>query len=532
MFVLLKTRLDTMRISADPDAAAVKKALKEVGVSPAVCVNSHILSRSIDSRRGTPILQYSILAELRDDVSGVPELEAASPEILLAAAEPRLELPDSRLLHPIVVGTGPCGLFAALALAMAGTKPIVLDRGQAVDTRYADYQRFLQTRELDEASNLLIGEGGAGTFSDGKLYTGTKDPRAAFILKTFADAGAPQEIRYDKRPHIGSDKLRVSIAAIRQKIISLGGEFRFGCAVNGPWIENNVCKGVITADGERLEAPAVLIAPGLGGRDLVEMLEQQGVEYALKSFQIGCRIEHPQELIDDRQFNLRGRSRPQCLGAAEYHMVSRPGGNAANVSTFCMCPGGEVLNATAWKNQSVTNGMSDSARSGKFANGCLIMTLPPERFASSGEIREFLSLLEKRCFQMGGGDYTLPAQDAAAFVAGRGGLSKRECSCGIGVVPGRLDELVPGELQTALRAAIRHFDRLCRGFEKEGILIGLESCVSSPVRFIRQPENLMSSCKNLWLGGEGVGAAGGIMSAAVDGIRLAECMLKLNSDSF
>ena len=515
-----------MRISGDPDAFAVKKALKEAGVASRALVSVQVLARSIDSRRGTPILQYSLLAELRDDIPGVPKLEAASPEVLLAAAEPRLELTESRLKHPVVVGTGPCGLFAALALAMAGAEPVIFDRGLAVEERYSDYRRFLQTRQLNEDSNLLIGEGGAGTFSDGKLYTGTKDSRAAFILKTFADAGASQEIRYDKRPHIGSDKLRVAIAAIRKKIIELGGEFRFGCAVDAPWIENNVCKGVITAKGEYIDAPAVLIAPGLGGRSLVEKLEKCGVEHALKSFQIGCRIEHPQSLIDDRQFNLRGRSRPQCIGAAEYHMVSRPGGNAANVSTFCMCPGGEVLNATAWRGQSVTNGMSDSARSGEFANGCLIMTLPPERFASSGEIRNFLTALEKQCFEMGGGDYTLPAQDAAAFIAGRNGLNKRGCSSGIGVVPGRLDELVPDELRTALRAAIRHFDRLCRGFEKEGILIGLESCVSSPVRFIRRPENMMSSCERLWLGGEGVGAAGGIMSAAVDGIRLAEMMLK------
>ena len=514
-----------MRSPANADVYAVKRAVRENKLRMENVIDSRILSRSIDSRRGTPVLLYSILLELEDNTELPAGVEPAPPEILLAATEVRLQLAESALKHPVVVGTGPCGLFAALALAMAGTEPVVLDKGYPVEERYRSYQRFLQTRELDEESNLLIGEGGAGTFSDGKLYTGTKDERGAFVLKTFADAGASAEIRYDRRPHIGSDKLRIAVAGIRQEIIRLGGTFRFGCAVRSPWIENNRCKGVITAAGEKIEAPAVLIAPGLGGRELVSALTEQGVEYMIKPFQIGCRIEHPQALIDDRQFNLRGKSRPACLGAAEYHMVSRPGGSAANVSTFCMCPGGEVLNATAWHGHSVTNGMSDSARSGEFANGCLIMTLPAERFSSREEIRDFLDSLETKCFEYGGRDYTLPAQDAAAFVAGKSGL-KRACSCRIGVTPGRIDELIPGELNLALRAAVRHFDRLCPGFEKEGVLIGLESCVSSPIRFLRQPEDLMSSCRNLWLGGEGTGAAGGIMSAAVDGIRLAESMLK------
>lgn len=241
---------------------------------------------------------------------------------------PRLDLPErTALLHPVVVGTGPAGIFAALALALAGAKPLILDRGRRVEERYADYRRFLESRELDESSNLLLGEGGAGTFSDGKLYTGTRDIRAAFVLDTLARAGAPPEIRYLKRPHIGSDKLRAVAANLRKRIIGLGGEFRFGTEVTGLLLKNGRCIGVETAAGDRIEAPAVIMAPGLGGRELVQRMARQGAGALLKPFQIGCRIEHPQSFIDRAMYHLD--SRPAALGAAEYHLVSRPGNRSA-----------------------------------------------------------------------------------------------------------------------------------------------------------------------------------------------------------
>lgn len=507
-------RVDSTKVPADIDDRIGGMAARAEGIPVVQLRDFRITGKSIDARRGVPVLLYNL--ELDVDEQDSPA------EFHLPL---RLDLPErTALLHPVVVGTGPAGIFAALALALAGAKPLILDRGRRVEERYADYRRFLESRELDESSNLLLGEGGAGTFSDGKLYTGTRDIRAAFVLDTLARAGAPPEIRYLKRPHIGSDKLRAVAANLRKRIIGLGGEFRFGTEVTGLLLKNGRCIGVETAAGDRIEAPAVIVAPGLGGRELVQRMARQGAGALLKPFQIGCRIEHPQSFIDRAMYHLD--SRPAALGAAEYHLVSRPGNGVPGVSSFCMCPGGEILNATAWRGHSVSNGMSDYARNGEFANGCLIATLPAEKFGSSAEAYEFLAGFERRIFESGGGDYAFPAQDAAAFLSGRNGLSLARTGCATGIVPGRLDRLIPPELATALRAALRHFDRGNPGFIRYGKFVGLETCVSSPLRFHREPDSLMSNLSGLYPCGEGVGCAGGIMSAAVDGLKVAEALLR------
>ncbi len=521
--------VDALAAPGDIDARIGGVVADSFRLAPAEVREWRILSRSIDSRRGRPQLIYSLLFEADAAAAERAGLAVATADELAALAGPELELPaDSTLRHPLVVGTGPAGIFAALALALAGTRPVILDRGSDVERRYADYMAFLRSRELDEESNLLIGEGGAGTFSDGKLYTGTRDPRAAFVLDAFIEAGAPEEIRYQKRPHIGSDYLRVVAGNLRRRIEALGGEFRFGSHVVAPLIRNGCCRGVVISGGERIEAPVTVIAPGLGGRSLTAALEKAGVGCVFKSFQIGCRIEHPQEFIDRKQYHLTG-SRPAALGAAEYHMVSRRLAGVPQVSSFCMCPGGEILNATAWRGCSITNGMSCFARSGEFANGCLIVTVPPERFGSLQAAREAIGDLERRIFCAGGGDYTLPAQDAAAFLAGRAGLAQKRSSAAVGIVPGRLDRLVPEFLASGLRAALMQFDRNVPGFIRYGKLVGVETCVSSPIRFLRDPETLASTVPGLYLGGEGVGCAGGIMSAAVDGLKLARAILGRHS---
>jgi len=511
-------RVDALSCDAEIDRVIAHKALRQLNIPPRELAGFQILSKSIDSRKTKPILVYSLVLDLHHKIEGLEPCDEVALQKLL---NPELELESAKISHPIVVGTGPAGIFCALALAKAGAKPLVLDYGAPVDERYRDYQEFLTTRTLKENSNLLIGEGGAGTFSDGKLYSGTKDPRGRFVLKTLVDAGAPAEILYDKRPHIGSDKLRTVSARLRQQIIDLGGEFRFHSEVADLVIQDGAVKGVVLAGGETLEAPAVMLAPGLGGRKLVKSLSKYA-QYELKPFQIGCRIEHEQAFIDRTFYHQP--TRPASLGAAEYHIVSRPE-QAPGVSSFCMCPGGEVVNSTAWRGHSLTNGMSNYQRDQKFGNSCLIVTLPADKFAGAAECYDYLEHIEQQLFAAGGRDYVLPAQDAAGFLTKSKSLKNPESSVKSGIAAARLDQLVPEELFHGLRSALKFFDRNYPGFVQNGKLIGIESCVSAPVRFVRH-ESGESSIKRLYLGGEGVGAAGGIMSAAVDGLKLAQAMLQ------
>ena len=477
-----------------------------------------IIGKSIDSRKKTPQIIYRLAVELPDAfASKFPAYEKSSrkPDIPCDVWKQG----DS----PIVVGTGPAGLFAALYLAMAGAKPLILDRGLVVEERVKEHEKFLASRELNEESNLLIGEGGAGTFSDGKLYTGTKSPFARMVIDEFIRCGAPAEIGYLSRPHIGSDKLKAAIPVLRKRIIELGGTFRFQSHVADLLIKDGVCRGVCLADGETLTTSSgVLLACGLGGRELMKKLISSGVGYEIKSFQLGCRIEHPQEFIDVRQYSM---SRPEALGAAEYHIVSRPK-NAAGVSSFCMCPGGKVVNASAWKNRSITNGMSNFARDGKFANSCLIATLDFAGRAKANEIFQMAERIESELFLRGGSDYAFPCQSAKDFLARRASNGRFEHDCETGIVAGRIDDLLPSEIYRALAEAVKHFDRLMPGFAAEGKFIGVESFVSSPVRLLRD-ENGENTIKRLFPAGEGPGLAGGIISAACDGMKAAEKLLKV-----
>ena len=424
--ILNNFQLNARRCGENPDAKLAEALGSHFGVPKQTFRAISILNRSIDSRRGDPMLVYKLLIDVAEEHAA--RFAPAAPEELAALAPANLELPPSDLTHPLVLGTGPAGIFGALALALAGCRPVILERGAEVEKRCADHEKFLRTRELDEESNLLIGEGGAGTFSDGKLYTGTRDARGRFVLAALVEAGAPPEILYHSRPHVGSDYLKKSCAALRRRIVELGGEFRFGANVREILTRDGRFAGVKLAGGETVEAPALLLAPGLGGAGLLRELAARFGGAEPKPFQIGCRIEHPQEFVDLRQY--RG-SRPECLGAAEYHIA------AGGVSSFCMCPGGTLVNASSRRGRSCTNGMSEHARDGKFANAALIVTLRPEEFARPEEPFELIDELERGIFIRGGSDYTFPAQDAAAFLKGNDRLSRREGSAETGYVQAR-----------------------------------------------------------------------------------------------
>lgn len=488
---------------------------------------AHIVKKSIDSRRGRPEIIFKVIIQTEDDIpKNIPAEEIAPEQAAQILAAPDLDItplknPDRK---PLIVGTGPAGMFAGLVLAMAGAEPILLDRGKTVDERAQDINKFYLSRTLDENSNYLIGEGGAGTFSDGKLYTRNHDPDCAWVLAQFVDAGAERDTLYLKRPHLGSDRLPDIIARLRRKIIQLGGEFRFSSEVTGITMDSmHRCSGVTLASGDRVEADAVIVAAGLGGRKLTMNL----LEYANatpKGFQIGCRIEHPQSIVDQRQYRLR--TRPLSLGPAEYNMAMSPLRNMPGASTFCMCPGGIIIPATAAAGELSSNGMSNRARDGEFANSTIVVTPDRGSFRNYGDAFDFLASLGRKTFAAGGGKYGFPAQDANAFISGNVRLSHKKSSVQTELVPADISAILPRQTADTIRRALREFDRKFPGFIKYGKIIGVESYVSSPVRFTRD-HNLMSSVERLFFAGEGAGMAGGIMSAAVDGIKVAQAVIRM-----
>jgi len=474
-----------------------------------------IVRRSLDARK-KPRLEFVYQLEVR--LHGSPEWPERGLDL------DQLELAADRPRQAIVVGTGPAGLLAAYLLTRHGVRVLVVDRGYDVERRAADIATFHASRALHPDSNYLFGEGGAGTYSDGKLYTRVKDRRMQYLLRAFVDARAPRAIWYQHHPHIGSDLLPHMIRRLRQQIIDWGGEFRWGAEVVEVLERDGRCHGVRLADGQQLEAEVCLLAVGHSARGLLRRLVERGLAHQAKGYQLGCRIEHPQELIDRGQYGF-GQP-PPYLGAAEYHLVSRPpAGRAASTTTFCMCPGGEIIAATSDPGQLSTNGMSRHARNSGLANAGLIVNQPVDRGGSALAALDQIDALERACFHAGGGDYSCPAQAASAFVCGETGALPARVSYDLGVRPGRLDQLLPAATRQALVAALQHFERKIPGFLRQGTLVGLETRVSSPLRFERDPDTLASSLPGCWLLGEGAGYAGGIVSAGLDGLRVAERLL-------
>ncbi len=442
-------------------------------------------------------------------------------QVLVARVAPSLRA--SGAAPVVVVGSGPAGIFAAWVLAQNSVPCIVLERGPAVEERGRHVVRFHRTRVVDPERNLLFGEGGAGTYSDGKIYTRVDDPLEVPILEELVTCGAPPEIVYDSLAHIGTDKLHRILPILREKLRASGVEFRFETRMERLRIDGTRVLAVETSSGE-VPCSAVLFAPGHSARDTWTTLASQGVAFEAKPFQLGLRIEHPQELIDAGRFG----GRVPELGAASYGLLCKAGDGLPATFSFCMCPGGRIVASVNEPGLLCTNGMSNSKHSSPWATSAIVTTFGPREFGSGPFAGvEFQRELERRFFESGGGDYTAPAQGARDFVEGRETAQPRHSTYTFGTRPARLDRLLPAHGRDAIARALSHFERNLRHFSSnEGQFVGLESRSSGPVRMPRDAQTRVSvGWDNLYPVGEGAGHAGGIMSAALDGANSALALL-------
>lgn len=527
-----------------------------------------VFRRGVDARKPQAILfVYTIDVQVRDEAKVLARLNtdrrvSVAPDMgykFVARAQDMMahgvEMQSGAAAHngaprPIVIGMGPAGLFAALILAQSGFRPLVLERGKAVRERTVDTFRMWRQGVLDTESNTQFGEGGAGTFSDGKLYSQIKDPKhyGRKVLREFVDAGAPEEILYVSKPHIGTFRLVGMVEKMRAKIIALGGEIRFGCRVEEIEIERDASdaggsnfstseangadkigrvRAVVLAGGERIASDHIVLAVGHSARDTFAMLHARGVFMQAKPFSIGFRIEHPQSLINKNRYGKNADS--PLLGAADYKLVHHAK-NGRSVYSFCMCPGGTVVAATSEAGRVVTNGMSQYSRNERNANAGIVVGISPEQDYPGGPLAgiEFQRFWESRAFELGGGSYMAPGQLVGDFLA-------RRPSTKLGAVlpsytPGvhmcDLSTALPDYAIAAIREALPVFAKQLKGFDlPDAVLTAVESRTSSPIRIERNDDDLQSvNTRGLFPAGEGAGYAGGILSAAIDGIKIAEAV--------
>ena len=517
----------------EPESVLLTRAASAAGIDPERVRGLRIVRRSVDARRRGkgPRLRFIVHADLVVDSTyrGVKFDAAVHAGTIVEApavgsfrvAEPTVDRRQSRV---VVVGAGPAGLYAALVLATNGVGVDLIDRGAELTQRSKDVARFHRTRVPNAESNILFGEGGAGTYSDGKLYTRVDDPLEVPCLEELVACGATPEILYDSRAHIGTDRLHRILPVFRGRMESLGVRFHWNTRLDGLVLDSGRprrARAVRTSAGE-MPCAAVLLALGHSARDSMRVLNGQGVRVAAKPFQLGVRVEHPQELINRGRYGEGPEA--ALLGPAYYNLVCKAGEGVPTSYSFCMCPGGQIVASTNVPGLLCTNGMSNSRHSSPWANAALVTTFGPEEFGPGPFAGvDFQKTLERSFFESGGGDYTAPAQNTEDFLAGRSTAKPRHSSYVFGTCAGRIDTLLPPVARDAIARALLKFERQIPGFSTAaGLLVGLESRSSGPIRLPRDADTLVAEgFDNLYPIGEGAGYAGGIMSAAIDGARSA-----------
>ena len=493
--------------------------------------NVRVIRRALDARKKHDMYFLLTAVVSLDDAAANRLLSRGDAQIERyvetkpTPVQPGAESPRGRI---VVVGLGPAGLFAAYQLAQAGYAPLVLERGDAVERRAERVAHYWATGELDENSNVMFGEGGAGTFSDGKLTSRSKDARGEAVLEALVRFGAPPEITVDAKPHIGTDRLRSTVSAMRKEIERLGGEVRFGATLTQIVQGEGALKRIAVSSAagvETIDCAALVLAIGQGARDTYQMLFDAGVAMSPKAFAVGVRVEHPQDMINRAQYgSLAAHPR---LGSAEYRLTAQSG--ERGVYTFCMCPGGRVIASASARDEVVVNGMSNFARNAENANAAIIVQVTPADYASGalGGVA-FQKQMEQAAFRAGGGGAVAPASTVGAFLRretprGFGGVTS---SYKPGVMPCDLWRVLPGFVAKGIADGLTSFGRQLKGFDgDEAVLTGVETRTSAPLRILRGEDLQSASCAGLYPVGEGAGYAGGIVSAAIDGIKAAEAII-------
>lgn len=526
-------RINEIKLSLDEEEELLaEKAAKVLKINKKYIKSYTIYKKSVDARKKDDVhFTYSLDVIITLDEEQITR-KCKSNKVNIV--KPYVyTLPENKRVssfRPVVVGFGPAGMFAGLILALSGLKPIILERGKAVEERTKDVDLFWQTGKLNEESNVQFGEGGAGTFSDGKLTTGIKSPFIRKILEELYEAGAPEEILYSSKPHIGTDRLVEVVKNIRNKIEKLGGEVRLECRLEKLIVANGFVHGVTyTHKGEKidLETDSVIMAIGHSARDTVEMLYNMGVEIMQKPFSVGARIEHPQSLINKAQYGkFAGHKK---LGAADYKLACH-GLHERGAYTFCMCPGGTVVNAASEKEGVIVNGMSSLARDGENANSALLVGIEPKDFPSDHPLAGiyYQREIENTAFKLAGSNYKAPAQLVGDFLKGIESkeLGNVQPTCPTGVTMTNLDLCLPEKVSATMKSAIVEMDKKLNGFNLyDAVLTAPETRSSSSVRILRD-DLLQCNIRGVYPCGEGAGYAGGIISAAVDGVKCAHAVLE------